>query len=175
MANDYQPEVWRDLFVMIGGSAASLVGLLFIVMSLHVNAIRDRPDYNTGATIHAARNNTYHLLTALVTAALVLTPQPPFVLGAELVPIHLFGLRLPIVFTLRHFIQNHAGFPLSMIVTISTGYLLGAAGGAALIGHTGWGLYLVAASCVVIVVRSVLTAWMLMFGSGDGIRLAKVS
>ncbi len=175
MANDYQPEVWRDLFVMIGGAAASLVGLLFVVMSLHVNAIRDRPDYNMGATIHAARNNTYHLLTALITAALVLTPQPPPVLGAELVAIHLFGLRLPIVFTRRHFIQNRGGFPISMIVTISTGYLLGAAGGAALIGHTGWGLYLVAASCVIILVRSVLTAWMLMFGSGEGMRLAKAN
>jgi hypothetical protein len=72
MADNYQPEVWRDLFVMIGTSAASLVGLLFIVTSLHINPVRDRPDYNMSATIHAARNNTFHLLTALVTTALVL-------------------------------------------------------------------------------------------------------
>ncbi len=164
MATGYQPEVWRDLFVMIGTSAASLVGLLFIVMSLHIGAIRDRPDYNMGATIHASRNNTYHLLTALVTAVVVLTPQPPPILGAELVALHLFGLRLPITFTLRHFIENHGGFPISMIVTISTGYLLGVIGGIALIGMGGWGLYLVSASCALILVRSVLTAWMLMFG-----------
>jgi hypothetical protein len=164
MADNYQPEVWRDLFVMIGTSAASLVGLLFIVMSLHINPIRDRPDYNMSATIHAARNNTFHLPTALVTAALVLAPQPPRLLGAELVAVHLFGLRLPITFTYRHFIANRGGFPISMIVTISTGYLLGAAGGIALIGGAGWALYPVAASCVTILVRSVLTAWMLMFG-----------
>ena len=164
MANAYQPEVWRDLFVMVGTAAASLVGLLFVVMSLHINAIRNRPDDNMSATIHAARNNTFHLLTVLVTAALVLAPQAPPILGAELVAIHLFGLRLPIVFTYRYFIENRGGFPISMIVTISTGYLLGAAGGAALIGHASWGLYPVSASCVALLVRSVLTAWMLMFG-----------
>ena len=164
MANAYQPEVWRDLFVMVGTAAATLVGLLFVVMSLHINAIRNRPDDNLSATIHAARNNTFHLLTVLVTAAVVLAPQPPSVLGAELVAIHLFGLRLPIIFIYRHFIENRGGFPISMIVTISTGYLLGAAGGAALIGHAGWGVYLVSASCVTLLVRSVLTAWMLMFG-----------
>ncbi len=164
MAIAYQPDVWRDLFVMFGAAAATLVGLLFVVVSLHVNAIRDRVDDDLGATIHAARNNTYHLLTVLVTAALVLAPQPPPLLGGELIAVHLFGLRLPIIFTYRHFIANHRGFPISMIVTISAGYMLGAAGGAALIGHAGWGVYLIGASCLTLLVRSVLTAWMLMFG-----------
>jgi len=163
MANTYQPEVWRDLFVMLGTAAATLVGLLFVVMSLYFNAIRERPDYRIGATTQAARNNTLHLLTAMVTAALMLAPQPMPLLGGELVALHLFGLRLPILFTFRHFITNRGGFPVSMIAMISTGYLLGAAGGAALIGQAGWGVYLVAASCVLILVRSVLTAWILMF------------
>jgi hypothetical protein len=51
-----------------------------------------------------------------------------------------------------------------MIVTISTGYLLGALGGAALAAGHGWGLYPVSASSAILLVRSVLTAWMLMFG-----------
>jgi hypothetical protein len=163
MTNAYLPDVWRDLFVMIGTAAATLVGLLFVVMSLHFNAIRGSPDYDTRATVHAARNNTYHLLTAFVTAALVLAPQPPAILGAELVAIHLYGLRLPVLFTYQHFVQHHGGFPFGMIVTISTGYLLGAVGGVAMIGHSPWGLYLVTASCVILLLRTVLTAWMLMF------------
>jgi hypothetical protein len=164
MTSVNQPEVWRDLFVMIGTAAATLVGLLFVVMSLHYNAIRQSPDYDMRATIHAARNNTYHLLTVLVTAALVLTPQPPPVLGVELVALHLFGLRLPVLFTYEHFIQNRGGFPMGMILMISTGYLLGAAGGVALLADSKWAIYLVTASCVMLMVRSVLTAWMLMFG-----------
>ncbi|HXV01060.1 MAG TPA: hypothetical protein VG166_11230 [Caulobacteraceae bacterium] len=159
-----QPEVWRDLYVMIGTAAATLVGLLFVVMSLYFNSIRDQTDYAMAATVHAARNNTYHLLTVMVTAIAVLTPQPMRLLGGELAILHLFGLRLPILFTYAHFIENRGGFPFSMIVTISAGYVLGAAGGAALIGRAEWGLYLVTASCILLLVRSVLTAWMLMFG-----------
>ncbi len=116
------------------------------------------------ATIHAARNNTFHLLTVLVTAALVLAPQPPAILGAELVPLHLYGLRLPIVFTYRHFVEHHGGFQLRMTITIAIAYLLGAAGGAVLIRDPAWGLYLVSASCVLLLARTVLTAWNLMFG-----------
>jgi hypothetical protein len=168
MDNAYQSEHWHDLFVMLGTAAAALVGLLFVVMSLYFSAIREHHDYKIRATVHAARNNTFHLLTVLVTAALVLAPQPSRFLGAELVAIHLFGLRLPILFTYKHFIQNSAGFPITMIIMISMGYLLGAAGGAALFLHAGWGLYLVTASCVMILARSVLTAWTLMFEGQSG-------
>lgn len=167
-----QPEFWRDLYVMVGTSAATLVGLLFVVMSLYFNAVRQEPDYGMAATVHAARNNTYHLLTVMVTAVAILTPQPARLLGGELVILHLFGLRLPILFTHAHFIQNRGGFPFSMIVTISAGYLLGAAGGVVLIGGAAWGLYPVTASCVLLLVRSVLTAWMLMFGRGPHVRSA---
>jgi predicted MFS family arabinose efflux permease len=50
-----------------------------------------------------------------------------------------------------------------MITTIVAGYGLGAAGGGAFVLHSGWAPYLVSASCIILVVRSVLTAWMLMF------------
>lgn len=164
MASEYLPEIWRDFFMMVGSAAASLVGLLFLVMSLHINAIRDHPDYNTEATIHAARNNIFHLLTALATAAMLLAPQPLRLVGAEVAAAHLFGLRLPVLFTYQHFIRNQGGFAFSMIVTIGTGYLLGISGGVALLARADWGLYLVAASCTVILIRSVLTAWSLQFG-----------
>jgi hypothetical protein len=164
MANSFQPEIWHDVFVMMGSAAAALVGLLFIVMSLYSNAIHGKPDYDMGATIQAARNNTYHLLTVMVTAALVLIPQPMLPLGAELAALHLFGLRLPVLFTYTHFIQNRGGFPFSMVATIAAGYGLGAAGGAAFAMHSGWAPYFVSVSCIVLVVRSVLTAWLLMFG-----------
>ena len=163
MPHNSQPELWRDLFVMFGGAAASLIGLLFVVMSLYFNAIREGPNYNLAATIHAARNNTYHLLTVFVTSVLALTPQPPFALGVELVGLHLFGLRLPALFTYQHYIKNHGNFPIAMVATISSGYSLGAIGGVGLILHAGWALFLVTASCTLLVVRTVLTAWMLMF------------
>ena len=165
----YKPELWHDLFVMIGSAAGALVGLLFIVMSLHLDKISERTDYNMRATIDGARYNTIHLLAVLVEAAVVLTPQPLSFVGAELIAINVFGLRLPLVFTYKYFnkhitISHRGGFPTGLILTISAAYLLGVAAGVAVFRLLDWSLYLVAASCVIKIVRSVLTAWMLMFG-----------
>jgi hypothetical protein len=165
----YRPEAWRDLYVMIGTSAGALVGLLFIVMSLHFDKISERSDDNMRLTIEGGRNNTYHLLTVLIEAALILTPQPINFLGAELIAINLFGLRLPLTIIYKYVnkpitISERGGFPTALIATIIVAYLIGAVGGVLLVERLAWGLYLVTAACIVKLVRSVLTAWMLMFG-----------
>jgi modulator of FtsH protease len=165
----YRPDEWRDLFVMIGTAAGALVGLLFVVISLHIERIIDRSDANMRMTVEGARNNTYHLLTVLIEAAIVLAPQPPLLMGAELIAVNLFGLRLPLSIAARYLGQNvtiseRGGFPTRLILTIIGAYLLGAAGGAAVALRAEWALYLVALSCMIKIVRTVLTAWMLMFG-----------
>jgi hypothetical protein len=169
MESMYKPELWHDLFVMIGTAAGSLVGLLFIVMSLHLDKISERADYNMHATIEGAYSNTVHLLTVLVEAAVVLAPQPLSFIGAELIAINVFGLRLPLGFTYKYFnknitISHRGGFPTGLILTISAIYLIGVIAGVAAFRLLDWSLYLVAACCVMKIVRSVLTAWMLMFG-----------
>jgi hypothetical protein len=169
MESAYKPELWHDLFVMIGTSAGALVGLLFVVVSLHLGKISERADHNVRATIDGARYNTIHLLVVLVEAAVVLTPQPLFWVGVELIAINVFGLRGPLAFTRSYFdkkitISHRGGFPTALILTIVAAYLLGIAGGVAAVRRLDWSLYLVAASCVLKIVRAVLTAWMLMFG-----------
>lgn len=37
----YRPDEWHDFFVMVGGSAAVLTGLVFVAMSLNVNVIAE--------------------------------------------------------------------------------------------------------------------------------------
>jgi len=165
----YHAELWHDLFVMIGTSAGALVGLLFIVVSLHFTNISERSDDNMRATIDGARYNTIHLLVVLVEAAAILMPQPMAWVGAELLVVNLFGLRGPLAFSYKYFskhitISHRGRFPTGLILTIFSAYLVSIAGSIALFGHLGWGLYLVAASCIAKIVRSVLTAWMLMFG-----------
>lgn len=164
----FHSELWRDLYVMIGTSAGALVGLLFVVMSLHIAKV-DNADKHLSMTIQGSRNNTYHLLAVLVQAALVLTPQPLPVLGVELLAINLFGLRLPLIITYKLIgtdiiVGNIRGFPVALIVTIIAAYLFGIAGGVVLIQNAEWGLYLVTLCCLTLIVRSVLTAWMFMFG-----------
>lgn len=169
MESTYKPELWHDLFVMIGTSAGALVGLLFVVMSLHLSKISDRADVNMRAIIDGARYNTIHLLVVLVEAAVVLTPQPLTWIGIELIAINIFGLRGPLAFTYKYLskditISHRRNFPVGLILAITAAYLMGIAGGVAALELLNWSLYLVAASCVVKTVRSVLTAWMLMFG-----------
>jgi len=165
----YHPEAWHDLFEMIGASAGALVGLLFIVVTLHFDKISERSDDNMRATMQGARFNMYHLLTVLVEAAVVLAPQPLLFAGIELIGLNLFGLRLPLTFIYKYFdkhltISDRGGFPTVLLGTIIAAYALGVAGGISLVAHPFWGLYLVALSCLTKLVRSVLTAWMLMFG-----------
>ena len=169
METAYQPEAWHDLFEMIGAAAGALVGLLFIVVTLHFDKISKRSDANMRATMQGARFNMYHLLTVLVEAAVILTPQPPLFAGMELIAVNLFGLRLPLTFIYKYFdkhltISDRGGFPTVLLATIIAAYVLGAAGGVTMIYHPNYGLYLVAISCLTKLVRSVLTAWMLMFG-----------
>ncbi len=165
----YRPELWHDLFEMIGASAGALVGLLFIVITLHFDKITERTDYNMRATMQGARYNMLHLLTVLVEAAVILAPQPSAFAGAELIAINLFGLRLPVAIIHRYFnknitISSRGGFPTMLLATIMLAYLLGAVGGGMMFHHPGRAMYLVTVSCLIKLVRSVLTAWMLMFG-----------
>src|SRR5947208_12412780 len=35
----YEPELWHDFFLMVGGGAAALAGLVFVAMSINLRAI----------------------------------------------------------------------------------------------------------------------------------------
>ena len=39
----YDPSIWRDYFVMVGGGAAALTGLVFVAMTLHLDDIVNHP------------------------------------------------------------------------------------------------------------------------------------
>ena len=54
----FDAPLWRDYFVMVGGGAAALTGLVFVAMSLHLSDI-------AGNRMHRHRART--LLTALTT------------------------------------------------------------------------------------------------------------
>jgi modulator of FtsH protease len=167
IGNAYQPELWRDLYVMLGTSATAFIGLLFIVISLHLDEIVNNPVFRT-----RAHNNTIHLLTLVLEAVLILIPQSMLILGAELVAINLFGLRLPVSVIYKYYfknkeIGNRGGFSIYRGITNMVGYLFGIAGGALLIEQSNWGMYLVAASFVIFLVCVVLNAWDMMLGIGQ--------
>ena len=77
--NAYEPQEWQNLFVMVGGAAAALTGLLFVAMSLHSKTITANPLY-----VSRAAGTLMSLLTQLFIAGAVLIPgQSLTALGVE--------------------------------------------------------------------------------------------
>ncbi len=164
LTGSFQPEQWRELYVMLGTTAGALIGLLFVAMSMHLDLMTANPIFRL-----RARNNTLHLLIMLVQAALLLAPQPVWLLGAELVVVNLLGLSLPLSFTYTYFFTRKAirrTFPIYPFVTYSSSYLAGIGGAAALILHAGWGIYLISASSLIVLVAVALNGWIILLGLG---------
>ncbi|HZL29986.1 MAG TPA: hypothetical protein VFC54_02860 [Pseudolabrys sp.] len=162
MESAFQPEQWRDLYVMLGTSAAALIGLLFVVASLHLQEIMNNPVHRI-----RARNMTLHLLALLVEATLILMPQPLAALGIELAVINLVGLQLPLRFIYRAFLKNRklgasGDYSIYRGVLNVTAYLLGLLGGLLLMEQPVWGMYLVTASFIAFLISAVLNAWTIM-------------
>ena len=165
MDNAHQPELWRDLFVMLGTSAAALIGLLFVAASVRISESIDRPIFRI-----RARSITLHLLTMFVQAMAVLTPQSMNFLGAEVVVINLCGLWLPLRFLYRlirkyRSERKREGVTFFRAASVIVGYLFGVVGGVGLINFANWGMYLITISYGVILVFVTLTAWLIMFGA----------
>lgn len=161
-----QPELLRHIFVMLGSSSAALIGLLFIAGAQHVKEIINDPVF-----CRRAFNNTCYLLIIFVESLLIQVPQPIRILGAELVVINFVGLWFPLRF-IYFFFESEEGFrrgggSIHRAIVLSVSFLLGITGGATLIAHLYWGIYLVAASCVILLVTVVLAAWSIMVGVGQ--------
>ncbi len=132
-SSSYRPEAWHDFFVMAGGAAGALTGLLFVAMSLHLPQV---------ASSRKHRNRSEATLAALVLLIAVAAlgagshQSTPF-LGAELVVAFLVfyalraraywaGGRLPRSVALRT--------ALGAVITLS-----GIASGVLLLTGLGWG------------------------------------
>src|SRR5882762_11943810 len=79
---------WHDFYIMAGGAAAALTGLIVVALSLHAKAIMAHPLY---------RDRAFAAIVALMTqvflAGAVLVPdQPPLALGVEVGIVAVFWL-----------------------------------------------------------------------------------
>ena len=126
---------------MLGTSSAALIGLLFVATSLHLGEVVSNPGFRV-----RSYNQTVYLLTLVVEAVLILVPQPVPFLGAELMVLNLVGLWLPSAPLTLSFTNSGTTVSrrhgMSRAITLSGAYLLGIAGGIALIQGSHWGMYL---------------------------------
>jgi hypothetical protein len=160
----YDPAAWRDFGVALVGASAALLGLVFVVVSLHLGAVVDDPVLRRRAEIMLGL-----LATTLAASAVLLIPgQTRGVLGIELMAIALIHVSLSALVTFR---ATHSARGVSrdrlvrfLLGELSAGLIF--AGGLGLLVHALGGAYLVAAGIVLGVLSAMLAIWILFVGLG---------
>ncbi len=153
----YDPAAWRDLYVLVGGAASVLTGLIFVAVSLHL-----RPVVADRWLRGRAESSLLALMTIVLIAGAVLIPgQPAAALGAEVVVV---VLASPIhsIRGLRHLPRGRAAAAASELGVGLAGSLLGLLAGVSLIAHWGGGLWLLLPGGAIGLSSSVWNAWRLM-------------
>lgn len=157
----YDPERWHDVFVMLGGAAAALTGLVFVALSLHLRDIgTNRFQKLRGHYL------TFGLIYLTVISTLVLIPgQGDHTLGIEL----LLGGVAAVVVTGVPIVQMRSQLPTTLgfharVVALTVAIALNFAAGISLIVGSGGGLYLLVSALLIAMVTNVSGAWSLLMG-----------
>lgn len=164
-ADIYRPEEWHDFFVMVGGAAAVLTGLVFVALSL-----------NLGVLLHDVMHRARSIGTLTNFGAI-------FVISAVALMGDQTHVSLGILWLL---VSLGAGFvyvrpwPLSRrmsspsTVTSSARFMMGSAlylgeavGAMLVLSGLAAGLYVAASALTLLAVYSVTGAWLLVLGARD--------
>jgi hypothetical protein len=156
----YDPARWHDAYVMLGGAAAVLTGLVFVALSIHLRVIgTDRFQRARGHYL------TFGLIYLTVVSALVLIPQGDKALGIELLVGGIAGAivtGIPLVRMRRH-LPSTLGFK-ARVFAAAVATALNLSAGASLIARRGGGLYLLISALLIALVANVSAAWALLVG-----------
>jgi len=87
-------EGWHDFYMMIGAAASTLVGLLFVSLSLNVDVITH--EENTDVRELAIQTFTSFLNVIMLAVIFLIPDQDPLALGFPLVGISGFGLYVTV-------------------------------------------------------------------------------
>ena len=160
----YNPADWHDFYVMTGGAAAALAGLLFVAMSLHARDIMANRFFSNRAV-----GTLMSLASQLLISGAVLIPgQSITLLGAEVEVAALFFLGFIVwQITLR---GRHPAPAVASTLTHRLMELVGGtlwivlfnAAGISLLFQAGPALYLLAAVMFFMFAWNIYIAWILI-------------
>ena len=156
----FDAPLWHDYFVMVGGGAASLTGLVFVAMSLHLSDIASDPTHR-----HRARTILTALTTVFIRCGLVLMGgQTARAVGVEMFVV-IVGVEVVVLRSLNEAVRT-SGAAQHAVVSRTLGYaacLIIEQTGAAILffGHT-WGLYAVGVGMMASFLFIVSGAWLLL-------------
>jgi hypothetical protein len=165
----YDTSSWQNFFVMTGGAAAALAGLLFVAMSLHAKTIMSNLFYRNRA-IGTLTSLTSQLL---LSGAALLPGQPIWLLGAEVEVAALFFVALltvqvltrgpeapSVAATWTHRLMETVGGTIWLV--------LFNVAGVSLLLRVGGGLYLLAAVMFFMFAWNIYIAWILITEVSEG-------
>jgi modulator of FtsH protease len=162
-ADIYRPEEWHDFFVMLGGAAAVLTGLVFVALSLNLDdLLKD--------VMHRARSIgtlTNFVGIFAISAAALMGEQTHVSIGI----VWLFvSIGAGFVSHVRSWPTARRVSPPSRMTSVrfmtgSALYLGEAVGAVLLISGLTAGLYVAASSMTLLAVYSVTGAWLLVVGA----------
>jgi hypothetical protein len=160
----YTVDEWHDFYVMVGGAAAVLTGLVFVGISIHLRSVIATPLFRA-----RARYLTAGLLLSLLTSGFVLVPrQSVTVLGGELIALGVAlaaGFAVPLA---RLVFQSDGDAPVDSQIRQVSGFVgiaLWILSGVSLILRRGGGLYLLMAGVLLAIATCIGGAWSLLAGA----------
>jgi hypothetical protein len=159
----YDPAPWQNFYVMTGGAAAALTGLLFVAMSLHAKTIMSNNFYRNRAV-----GTLTSLATQLLLAGVVLIPGLSLTaLGVLVEAAALYVLGVTISTGLRRgpetaAVQMTVTHRLIELVGGTTWIVLFNAAGISLLLHAGGGFYWLAAVMFFMFAWNIYIAWVLI-------------
>jgi modulator of FtsH protease len=166
----YDPSAWRDYFVMVGGGSAALTGLVFVAMTLHLDAIVNHPVHR-----HRARTILTGLTAVFLRCGLVLMGGQ----SRQAVAVELIGVLVVVEVILYRstrgaFEAADRGVLLRAIGSFAC-LVTEQAGAVALFLGATWGLYVVGFGMMASFVFMVSGAWLLLVGVEASQSAGKVS
>jgi hypothetical protein len=161
--NVYKPEQWHDFFLLVGGGAAALAGLVFVAMSISLDAIIQDSTHR-----HRAIGTLAGFTAAFMICALALIGEQTSqtigvgwlvvsgIAGAVYINGYVEAMRTG---------RSSAGLNLSRLVPGTACYVAQMVGSSLLIAGYISGLYIAAVAMVIYFAFMVSGAWLLIVGA----------
>src|ERR1700694_3415333 len=158
----YGAAGWHDFFLMVGGGAAALTGLVFVAMSIHLDQIA-----LNAAHRHRARTVLTGLTAVFIRCALVLMAgQSGQAVALELIVV-LIGVEFVLYRSIRLAVQATEGSDPALVwrtIGSFTCLVIEQAGAVALFFGNAGGLYVVGIGMMASFIFMVTGAWLLVIG-----------